>query len=255
MCSIKNNMAYEYSFASVYDAFTQSVDYESRADYICNELKKHGITDGIILDTACGTGTLSELFIKKGFEVIANDISPEMLSIAGEKLRKYDDKAILLCQDMCELDLYGTVDAAVCSLDSINHLLDEDDVIAAFDSIGMFIRPDGIFVFDVNSQYKHRSVLSGQSFVYEDDASFLVWQNTECDDDDIVAMYIDIFSQDSDGRYLRMSDYIEERAYSVEFISSALQQSGFDILGIFGDMTSSYPEDNEERIYFFAKKI
>ncbi|MBR3767617.1 MAG: class I SAM-dependent methyltransferase [Clostridia bacterium] len=248
-------MSYEYSFASCYDVFTDGVNYSDRADYICSLMEKNGISEGTILDTACGTGSLSEMFLKKGFEVVANDISYNMLNIAREKLSVFGDKVLLLCQDMCELDLYGTVDAAVCSLDSINHLIEEDEVEAAFLSIGKFIRPDGLFIFDINTLYKHRSVLSGNTFVYEDDENtFLVWQNSECDSDDVIEMFIDIFSKDDDGRYIRQNDYIIERAYSVDFLKNTLINCGFEVLGVYGDMKLTSPQNDEERIYFLAKK-
>ena len=248
-------MAYENSFASVYDVFTDGVNYSERADYICELFRKNGITEGSVLDVACGTGSLSECFLKRGYEVVATDISFEMLSIAREKLAPYGDKALLLCQDMCELDLYGTVDAAVCSLDSINHLTEIEDVDAAFESIGKFIRPDGLFIFDVNTVYKHREVLSGQTFVYEDDEEkFLVWQNSECDEDDVVEMVIDIFSRNEGALYERQTDFVTERAYSAELLTQLLERNNFDIIGIYGDMTDMSPDKNEERLYFFAKK-
>ncbi len=248
-------MAYENSFASVYDVFTGEVNYEDRAEYILELLKSNGITEGTILDVACGTGSLTEQFLKKGFEVVANDISFDMLNIAREKLSSYGEKVILLCQDMCELDLFGTVDAAVCSLDSINHLIYEEDVEAAFDSIGMFIRPEGLFVFDVNSVYKHRSVLSDKTFVYEDeDDTFLTWQNSECDEEDVVEMYIDIFSKNENGMYSRQTDFITERAYSEDFLRKTLENSGFRVIGVYGDMTTLSPAENEERLYFLAQR-
>lgn len=248
-------MSYEDCFATVYDVFTDGVDYKTRAEYICKGLALNGITDGTILDVACGTGSLSEQFLKRGFEVVGTDISVNMLGIAKEKLSVYADKVLLLCQDMCELDLYGTVDAAVCSLDSINHLTEEEDVQAAFDSIGLFIRPGGVFCFDVNTVYKHTDILSDKTFVYEDDNNtFLVWQNSECDDTNTVEMYIDIFTEDKNGKYDRQTDFIVERAYEREFLEKALEKSGFTVLGVFGDMKDTSPDINEERIYFFAKK-
>ncbi len=248
-------MAYENGFASVYDVFTGEVNYEDRAEYILSLLKDNGIAEGSILDVACGTGSLSEQFLKKGFEVVANDISCEMLNIAREKLSVYGDKVLLLCQDMCELDLFGTVDAAVCSLDSVNHLIYEEDVEDAFYSIGMFIRPGGLFVFDVNSVYKHKYVLSDKTFVYEDsEDTFLCWQNSECDEENVVEMYIDIFSKNENGTYSRQTDFITERAYSVDFLKKTLENNGFKVLGIYGDMTTLPPEENEERLYFLAVK-
>lgn len=248
-------MSYDNYFASVYDVFTDGVDYQSRADYICSLLSEYGINEGTILDVACGTGSLSEQFLIKGFEVVANDISVNMLGIAREKLARFGDRVLLLCQDMCELDLFGTVDAAVCALDSLNHLTEEEDIKAAFESIGLFIRPGGLFVFDVNTVYKHMNVLSDNTFVYEDeDDTYLVWQNSECDDTYTVEMYIDIFLKESDGRYDRRTDYIVERAYTEDFLKETLNACGFEVLGIYGDIKNTPPEKNEERIYFFAKK-
>lgn len=247
-------MAYENSFAGVYDVFTDGVCYSDRAEYIMKIFADNGIVSGTVLDTACGTGSLSECFLERGFDVVANDISIEMLNIAREKLFSYGERVLLLCQDMRELDLYGTVDCAVCSLDSVNHLLYEEDIDEAFGSIGMFIRPGGVFVFDVNTQYKHRNILSDNTFVYEDDNTFLVWQNSLCDEEDVVEMYIDIFSQNEDGSYNRTSDCIIERAYSVEILETALNSNGFEVMGVFGDMKTEKPDDIEERIYFVAKK-
>lgn len=250
-----SNMAYENSFASVYDVFTDGVDYKTRAGYICSMLSDYGISEGTVLDVACGTGSLSEQLLIKGFEVVATDISVNMLGIAKEKLAPFGDRVLLLCQDMCELDLYGTVDAAVCCLDSINHLIDEEDVDAAFSSIGLFIRPGGVFAFDVNTVYKHTDILSDKTFVYEDDDNtFLVWQNSPCDEENIVEMYIDIFTEDENGKYSRQTDFIAERAYSTEFIINSLENNGFEVLGIFGDIKTEKPADNEERMYFFARK-
>lgn len=248
-------MAYNSSFASVYDVFTDGVDYSARADYLYSILKKNGIVSGTILDAACGTGSISCQLLEKGYDVVANDISVDMLNIARDKLSQYGDRVVLLCQDMCELDLFGTVNAAVCCLDSLNHLLEIEELSDAIKSIGTFIEPGGVFIFDVNTLYKHRNVLSDRTFIYEDENEiFLAWQNSECDLDDIVEMYIDVFSQNADGSYKRQVDYIIERAYSVETISEILWQNGFEILNIFGDMKTLPPEENEERIYFVAKK-
>lgn len=248
-------MAYNLSFASVYDVFTDGVDYSARAEYLYNILKNNGIVSGIILDAACGTGSISCELLEKGYDVVANDISVAMLNVAREKLSPYNDRAVLLCQDMCELDLFGTVNAAVCCLDSMNHLLETEDIADAVKSIGTFIEPGGIFIFDMNTIYKHRNVLSDRTFIYEDENdTFLAWQNSECDVDDVVEMYIDIFSKNDDGTYNRQTDFIVERAYSIDTISELLFENGFELLNIYGDMKTLPPEDNEERIYFVAKK-
>lgn len=245
-------MSYFSDFASVYDEFTGNVSYPERAAYINRLLKNNGITGGILLDLACGTGSLSVLFADMGYDVIGTDSSPDMLSRAMEK--NNGRNILYLCQDMRELDLYGTVDCAVCSLDSINHLLTEDDVKAAFENVSLFMRPGGVFVFDVNTEYKHRRILSGNAFVYENDDAFLVWQNSECTDDGIVDISIDIFADSGEDTYYRTCEDFSERAYSVGSLKKLLADTGFDVLSVTGDMSSEPPGDEEERIYITARK-
>lgn len=248
-------MSYESYFSSVYDTFTDSVGYEKRAEYICSLLNKNGITEGTVLDAACGTGSIGKCLLEQGFEVVANDISVDMLNIAREKLSVFGERVVLLCQDMCELDLFGTVDAAVCCLDSVNHILETEDLFAAFSKISLFMRSGGIFIFDVNTQYKHKNILSDNTFVYEDDdKSFLVWQNSECDEDFVVEMYIDVFIKNADGTYNRQSEVITERAYSENTLTDLLKKADFAIIGIYGDLSEKSPENEEERVYFVARK-
>lgn len=117
-------MSYSY-FAQVYDLLTENVEYSERADYICSLLSENGIDGGLLLDLACGTGSMSVELAKRGFEVTGVDLSEEMLAQAQNKMYASGESILFLCQDMCKLDLYGTIDCAVCTLDSLNHLKDE----------------------------------------------------------------------------------------------------------------------------------
>ena len=247
-------MAYESGFASVYDRFIDGPDYEKRAAYLLSLLKDGGVADGILLDVACGTGALTGLLCGKGYEIIAADNSPDMLQIARERLLAVDPEALVLCQDMRSLDLYGTVDAAVCTLDSVNHLTQTEDVAAAFSSISLFLRPGGLFIFDVNTPYKHREVLGGNTFVYEDGDVFLVWQNTECDEEGNVGVMIDVFTMERDGRYSRISEDFTERAYDTKLLCGLLERAGLTVEGVYGDLTRAAPRRDEERICIVARK-
>ncbi len=135
------------SFASFYDRLTQNVGYEQRAREYIEILAQNGINSGILLDLACGTGSFTEHFCRSGFDVIGVDASPEMLCEAQAKLSSQEPPPLLLCQLMQNLDLYGTVDAAVCALDSINHLPSLSDVRKTFSRLSLFVRPGGIFIF------------------------------------------------------------------------------------------------------------
>ena len=247
-------MAYFEAFASVYDVFTEGVDYKTRADYILSLLKKNGIKDGTLLDLACGTVSLTVEFCENGFEVIAVDLSEDMLLLAREKLAPFGDKALILCQDMCELDLFGTVNAAVCSLDSINHLLKPCDVKAAFASVSLFMEKGGVFVFDVNTLYKHRDILADNTFVYESEDAFLVWQNSLQENGRSVDIMLDIFTENENGLYERESEDFTETAYSEEEITAALIQAGFTDIEILDDLSFDKPSEISQRIYFTAKK-
>lgn len=248
------NDSYFDAFAGVYDDFTQNAEYEKRAGYILSLLKDSGVPSGILLDLACGTGTLTAQFAKNGYDVIAVDYSEDMLMSARQKLADIAPDALVLCQDMRELDLYGTVNACVCSLDSVNHLTDERDVQTVFDRVSLFTEPGGVFVFDVNTVYKHSAVLADNAFVYENGNTFLVWQNELCEDGVTVNIYLDIFSREKNGKYSRSCEDFSEKAYSVDFLTEMLKKSGFHDIKIYGDMSFSAPAGDEERIFFVAKK-
>lgn len=242
-------------FASVYDQLTGNVGYAQRADYLFMLLKNAGAEKGTLLDLACGTGSLSTLFCEKGFEVIGVDSSFEMLSVAREKCAPYGNRILLLCQDMTELDLFGTIDCAVCSLDSINHLTQEEDVQQAFRLVSLFMNQGGVFVFDVNTVYKHREVLGDNTFVYEEDDVFCVWQNCYYEEDDSVEIFLDIFSQTKDGTYERRQENFCERAYSDACLTQMLENVGFQVEQRYDEMTTDAPSEQSQRVYYVCRKV
>ena len=241
-------MAYCDGFASVYDAFTKDVDYDAEADFILNVMQNAGVSGKTVLDLACGTGSLTQVLAERGCEVIGVDISGEMLNEAREKCAQFGERVLLLCQDMCELDLFGTVDCAVCALDSLNHLDGLESVRKAIERVFLFLEPGGVFIFDVNTVYKHREVLGANTFVYETDKSFLVWQNELCSDGVTVNMYIDIFNLRRDGTYSRESDDITETAYETEVLKKLLEDTGVESITVLG-------EDGEQKIRADAQRL
>ncbi len=146
-------------FADFYDSLTDNVQYGERADYIVNILeKKHNHNLGLTLDLACGTGTLTILLKEKGVDIYGVDASEEMLSIACEKAYEKNLDILFLRQSMEELDLYGTVDTCICTLDSLNHIVDEKSLEGAFERLSVFMNKGGYFLFDLNTVYKHQRV-------------------------------------------------------------------------------------------------
>ena len=174
----KTDMSDYSFFARFYDGLTQNVDYGRRAEHFSALLLSYGVESGTVLDLACGTGTLTSLIASRGYEMIGVDSSPDMLAQAQNRAFEEGQNILFLCQQMQNLDLFGKIDAALCTLDSINHLTEPEDVRETFRRLGTFIRPGGMFIFDVNTVYKHREILVDNSFVYECPEVFCVWQNS-----------------------------------------------------------------------------
>lgn len=241
------------AFAEYYDSLTSNVSYDETAKYVTDILDENGIKKGILLDLACGTGTMSVQMAKRGYEVIGIDNSPEMLSEAREKAYEAGEDILFLCQDMCDIDLYGTVECTICLLDSLNHLESEEELLAAFKGVSLFTVPGGLFIFDVNTQYKHKYVLGNNTFVYDNDDVYCVWQNEYDDESKTVEIFLDFFEEEN-GLYRRSSEYFTECAFSDETIRRFLKEARFSDVKAYGELSRNAPSETEERIFYVARK-
>ncbi|MCR4615880.1 MAG: class I SAM-dependent methyltransferase [Clostridiales bacterium] len=241
-------------FSNYYDRLTFNVDYGKMADHICGLLSGWGITGGDLIDLACGTGSLSLEFAKRGFDIIGVDAGEGMLCCARQKF--YDEgltPPLLICQRLEELDLYGTANCAVCSLDSVNHLCEPEQVRAFFKRLSYFVEPGGVFVFDVNTLYKHRNILGDNIFIYDMDDLYCVWQNSLRDDGVTVDIDLDFFVGDGD-TYRRSSESFCERAYSIEELTQWLENAGFEVCGVYDDLSPDPVRDDTERAVITARR-
>ena len=241
-------MGYE-AFAGYYDFLTENIDYRGLAEYYDGLNRKFGGRKGIMLDLACGTGSLSVILKEMGYDVIGTDISEEMLSIA---VSKEHEGIEYLCQDMRCLDLFGTIDGTICSLDSINHLETAEDVQQTFDRVCLFSNPGALFMFDVNTLFKHEQVLGDNTFVYDDERVYCVWQN-EYLGEGKTGIYLDFF-EGRKGVYHRYSDDFTETAYPREQIEEMLIKAGFEVLACYEYPTLLPPKEESEKLTFIAKK-
>lgn len=242
------------SFAYFYDRLTENVDYHGMAAKIDEWVTRFGGRKGILLDTACGTGSLCMELSKLGYDVIGTDSSEEMLGAALDK--KFDSGLSIqyLRQDMRSLDMYGTIDVTVCTLDSVNHLPDEEDALKAFKCVSLFAFPDGMFIFDVNTLHKHRDVLADNAFVYSLDGLYCGWQNEYDKADSSVHIWLDFFEEE-DGSWHRYSEDFREIYISPERIEEMLREAGFEILGVFGGYTDEPLTDDSERAVYVCRKV
>ena len=245
-------MSYEI-FASFYDSLTDNVDYDLYADFIKKVFDKYQSDVRIVLDIACGTGTLTQKLSEFGYEMIGVDSSESMLSVAQSKAFASEKQILYLCQEMEEIDLYGTVDAAICTLDSINHIEDKDSVNEMFRKVSLFMNKGGIFMFDVNSLYKHREVLGDNTFVYETDDVYCVWQNFYEESDSSVDIELDFFELDDDV-YVRYFESFAEFYYSDEELTEMLENSGFEVLKRCNGWSFEDVDEITERIIYIARK-
>ena len=243
------------AFADFYDELTGNISYAERANYFDSIIKEFKTEGPILLDLACGTGSLSVEFARLGYDVIGIDNSADMLSVALEKKYETGQDILFLCQDMTELDLYGTVDTTVCALDSINHVTDPKKVKEIFKGVSLFTVPGGLFLFDVNSPYKHRYVLGNNTFVYDCDSVYCVWQNEFEEKNDTVHISLDFFAYDEESdSYTRSSEQFSERSYEPQWLEELLDETGFDLLAVYGDDSRESPKEDTQRLIYVARK-
>ena len=241
------------SFAAFYDALTDDVDYAAWADYLLAAVTRHGGCADAVLDLACGSGSLSLELAGRGCDVIGVDGSADMLAIAREKAADEEQDILFLCQDMRQLDLYGTVDTAVCMLDSLSHILHTDDLREIFRRLGLFIAPDGLLIFDVNTPYKHAHVLGDNAFVFEREEFLCTWRNNYISATHEVEMALDFFLEEEDGTYSRFTDMVRERAYSLQTWKGLLTEAGFDLLAVYDERQFTDPAEDAQRWVLVAR--
>lgn len=240
-------------FAYSYDHLTYNIDYEKRGRYFHNLMLQYGKESGILLDLACGTGSLSEYFARLNYDVIGIDASEEMLEAAMEKKMASGSNVQYIRQDMRELNLFGTVDIVLCVLDSLNHLIDEQELQAVLERVSLFLNEDALFVFDVNSVYKHEKVLGNHTFVYDTDDVYCVWQN-RLKDRHIVEIALDLFEyQEEDDSYVRYQELFAERAYPETELDGYLEQAGFEIAAKYADDTLNAPAETSQRLIYVCR--
>ncbi len=206
-------------FAYIYDKLIDQ-DYEKWADYIEEIFKKHGVKPNLVLDLGCGTGSITNILAKRGYDMIGVDLSPDMLNVARDKAMEENLDVLYLCQDIREFELYGTVDAIICTLDVLNYITKPEDLRLVFALVKNYLNPDGIFIFDINTEYKLKNVLGNNTFVNDENGIFYTWENEY--NEKISNQYLTFFAEIEDGLYERFDETHIQRAYAIEEIKEFL---------------------------------
>ena len=243
-------------FASVYDTLMDDFDYDEWSRHYLRLIRlATGELPRRAAECACGTGSLSEEMCRLGYDVIAVDGSEEMLNEALDK--KFDSGLNIqyLCQDMTKLDMFGTIDVTICALDSLNHLPDLDAIKQTINRVSLFCEPGGLFIFDVNTPYKHKNVLGNNTFIYDMEDVYCVWQNTYTEEDNRVEMWLDFFEKQENGSYERYDESFSEIAFDDAVIEKIVADSGMEIVGKYDYDTTEPTKADSEKIVYVAHKI
>lgn len=235
-------------FAVVYDIFMDQTPYGKWCERLTTVLKSFGIDQGLVLDLGCGTGTLTELLGKAGYDMIGVDSSEDMLNAAMAKRNSSGQDILYLLQDMREFELYGTVAAAVSVCDCLNYLLHEEELVQTFRLVNNYLDPGGLFIFDFNTVYKYREII-GDATIAENrkDCSF-IWENYYYDEEEINEYDLTVFVREEDGRFRRFQENHYQRGYSLMQMKACIAEAGMEFLEAFDEATGKAVTLKTERI-------
>ena len=255
------------SFAQVYDLFMDNVPYDKWCSWICDYLRKEKVEDGLILDLGCGTGKLTRLMAKEGYDMIGIDMSYDMLDIAREQemfaqmevmdqMEAMDQgrEILYLQQDMREFELYGTVRAIYSSCDCINYLMEEEDVEAVFRLANTYLDPEGLFIFDVNTPYKYEKLLGDNTFAEDREESSFIWNNFYDKEEGVNQYDLSIFVREEDGRFQRFRETHYQRSYSLETLKTLIERSGMEFVAAFDAYSYEPVREDSEKITIVARE-
>ena len=237
-------------FAYIYDKLIDQ-DYEKWADYIEDIFKIHNKNPKLVLDLGCGTGSITSILAKRGYDMIGVDISPDMLNIAREKSADENLDILYLCQDIREFELYGTVDAIICTLDVLNYITNYNDLKQVFSLVKNYLNPDGIFIFDINTEYKLKNILGNNTFVYEEDGIFYTWENEFTEN--ISNQFLTFFVENKNGLYERFDENHIQRAYETQEIKKALEVNNLNFDAEYSLFTTDKPDKKCEKTVIVSK--
>lgn len=243
------------SFAQVYDLFMDNVPYEEWSTYLIDLLKEHGVEDGLVLDLGCGTGKMTRLLEKAGYDMVGIDYSEEMLGIAREQQFEDADSSILyLLQDMRGLELDGTVRAVVSICDSMNYILEDEELEQVFRAVNRYLDPKGMFIFDLNTLYKYRDLLGETTISENREEGSFIWDNY-FDEEEMVNEYdLTLFIREKEDLYRKYEETHFQRAYTLERVKELLEKAGMEFVAAYDAFTKEPVKENSERIYVIARE-
>lgn len=243
-----------HAFAAVYDRLMEEIPYGTWCDYVSGLLADWGIKDGLLLELGCGTGTLTELFARKGFDMIGVDSSEDMLAEAMDKQAEHGGGILYLEQDMREFELYGTVRAVVSLCDTMNYMTEFEDLVRVLKLVNNYLDPGGIFVFDLKTEKYFSKTVGDAVFAEADEDCSYIWQNSYEEQTHINQYLLTLFLQEEDGRYSRYDELHEQRAYSLDEVKEAVCRSGMEFMAAYSGCSREEASDQSDRVYIVVRE-
>lgn len=243
------------SFAAVYDTFMDNIPYEEWEKYLKSLLYEYGVREGLVLELGCGTGNMTEILAQSGYDMIGVDNAEEMLEIAIEKRMKSGLDILYLQQDMREFELYGTVKAIVSVCDSVNYILEEEELEEVFRLVNNYLDPGGVFIFDFNTVYKYREILGDQTIEENREECSFIWDNYYYEEERINEYELSLFIREGDSElYRKYQETHFQKAYDLETMKRLITQSGLEYITAYDAFTKEAPTRVSERIYVIARE-
>ena len=258
------------SFAQVYDLFMDNVPYEEWSKYVISLLKEEKIEDGLVLDLGCGTGKMTRLLAAAGYDMIGIDYSEDMLEIARE--HQYEQECVngtagdeadeempgnnilYLLQDMREFELYGTVRAVISICDSMNYILDEEDLLQVFKLVNNYLDTKGIFIFDMNTRYKYAEMLGETTIAENREEGSFIWENYFDGEEDINQYDLTLFIREDGGLYRKYEETHYQRVYDLDVVKRLLKEAGMEFVAAYDAFTKEPVKADSERVYIIARE-
>ena len=242
------------SFARVYDTFMDNIPYEEWGKYLTALLEEYNVTDGLVLDLGCGTGTMTELLAAKGYDMIGVDYSEDMLEIAMEKREISGHDILYLLQDMREFELYGTVGAVISICDSVNYITEEEDLEEVFRLVNNYLDPKGVFIFDFKTLYNYQTILGDRTIAEKREECSFIWDNYYYEEEKINEYELTLFIQDEGDLYRKFEEIHYQKAYTLEEMIRLVKASGLEFVAAYDAFTKNAPDEKSERIYIVARE-
>ncbi len=252
---IGDNMEAYTGFAYVYDEYMDNIPYDEWEEYLVELIKEKGIDkDNTVIDLGCGTGTVTRMLDKEGYNCIGIDLSEDMLSIASDKTYDSGQQIIYSCQDMRDFEVPYETDAFISIGDSMNYITANDDLCDVFKCVKKGLKQGGVFIFDLKTIHFFKDILADNTYAENREDSAFIWDNYYDEESSNNEYELAVFVRNEDGTFDRFEEEHYQHGFTLEEVSDAVKKAGLKIRNVYDAFSHNAPDDNSERLYYIIEK-